>query len=64
MMELQERVFKKYKEGYSMTQIAKAFGISPQTVKRYIRYVRKATGGLVADDVIWDDGQPLDADLS
>lgn len=60
MMELQELVFKKFKEGYSMTQVAKAYGISFQTVKRYIRYVRKATGGMVSDDIIWDDGQPLD----
>ena len=64
MMELQQKVYKKFKEGYSMTQIAKAFGISFQTVKRYIRHVRKNSGGIVADEVIWDDGEPLDADLS
>lgn len=62
-MELQEKVFRKFKEGYSMTQIAKAFGISFQTVKRYIRYYRKTTGGLLGDDVIWDDGTTLENDL-
>lgn len=55
MMELQEKVYRKFREGYSMTQVAKAFGISFQTVKRYIRHVRKASGGLLADDVEWTD---------
>lgn len=55
MMELQEKVFKKFREGYSMTQVGKAYGISQQTVKRYIRHVRKASGGMLADDVEWDE---------
>jgi len=58
-MALQEKVYTKYREGYSMTQIAKAFRISPQAVKRYIRYVRKTSGGMLADDVVWDDGEVL-----
>lgn len=64
MMELQEKVYKKHTEGYSMSQIAYAFGLSHQTVKRYVHHVRKGAGGIVADDIIWDDGTTLDTDLS
>lgn len=55
VMELREKAYRLHREGFTRAQIARKLGISEQSAKRYVRWYRDRTGGLLPEDVNLDD---------